>query len=107
MSKSDYIKNVLDFKTAIIILLIISLIGMSYYFKASNDESIDHIEVGIDEILKDQNEKGNVTLYGQNLILTEIERNSNASYKNQETYFKPYFNDSFSKIFDALNITNK
>lgn len=36
----------------------------------------------------------------------EIKHNANKSLYNQEKYFQPYFNESFQKLFQALNITD-
>jgi hypothetical protein len=75
----------------------------------------------LDERAKVQNEYRNVSLLAQNETLFQlIDYNNNlttlvnimgqltnATLINQELYFKPYLNESFGKIFKALNITEE
>jgi hypothetical protein len=62
-----------------------------------------------DQILSLQeanNKRGNTTLTLFRDLIGRIDNNSNESLYNQEHYFKPYFNETFSKIFKALNISS-
>ena len=62
-----------------------------------------------DQILSLQeanNRRGNLTITLFQHLIGRIDQNSNESLYNQEHYFKPYFNESFAKIFKALNITS-
>jgi len=68
-------------------------------------------------LLENQFKQGNKTLQNQELyfpyfnktftiLVEEIKNNSNRSVYNQEHYFKPYFNQSFEKIYKLLNATD-
>lgn len=55
---------------------------------------------------QDANTRGNATLFLIHTAIQKIDQNANNTFENQERYFKPFLNQSFEKIYSALNITD-
>jgi hypothetical protein len=49
---------------------------------------------------------GNTTVAAFQMLIEQLQEQGNATLSNQEVYFKPYLNESFNKIYRALNITD-
>jgi hypothetical protein len=72
----------------------------------ANGDAVNQTLHQLLNVQEDNNVRGNTTLFLIQTLLQKMDNNSNATFANQELFFKPYLNDSFNKIYRALNITN-
>lgn len=113
-TKTNIALNIGTLVALLIALIVGSLIATDMYsivkkLEIQNKANGDAVNQTLNQLVELQhtnNMRGNDSLILFRAVLEGLETSSNQTFANQEVFFKPYFNESFGKIFKALNITD-